>query len=142
MSIIISTIYILFALTVRVLQGLESASNCVEDMDEWLGIFNLKLRHMREDIESIEVRNNKLEMQSVNNKSLIEELDKLLERLCIPSEYATSLTGGSFDEARMLQNIEACEWLTKALRSLEGPNLDRGYANMRAVCRQPDFLYF
>ncbi|CAI9753443.1 unnamed protein product [Fraxinus pennsylvanica] len=117
----------------EVLQGLESASNCVEDMDEWLGIFNLKLRHMREDIESIEVRNNKLEMQSVNNKSLIEELDKLLERLCIPSEYATSLTGGSFDEARMLQNIEACEWLTNALRSLEGPNLDRGYANMRAV---------
>lgn len=117
----------------EVLQGLESASNCVEDMDEWLGIFNLKLRHMREDIESIEVRNNKLEMQSVNNKSLIEELDKLLERLCIPSEYATSLTGGSFDEARMLQNIDACEWLTNALRSLEGPNLDRGYANMRAV---------
>ncbi|KAL2521032.1 Exocyst complex component SEC3A [Forsythia ovata] len=117
----------------EVLQGLDSASNCVEDMDEWLGIFNLKLRHMREDIESIEVRNNKLEMQSVNNKSLIEELDKLLERLCIPSEYATSLTGGSFDEARMLQNIEACEWLTNALRSLEVPNLDRGYANMRAV---------
>ncbi|KAL2454988.1 Exocyst complex component SEC3A [Abeliophyllum distichum] len=117
----------------EVLQGLESASNCVEDMDEWLGIFNLKLRHMREDIESIEVRNNKLEMQSVNNKSLIEELDKLLERLCIPSEYATSLTGGSFDEARMLQNIEACEWLTNALRSLEVPNLDGGYANMRAV---------
>lgn len=34
----------------------------------------------------IEMRNNKLEMQSVNNKSLIEELDKLLERLRIPSE--------------------------------------------------------
>lgn len=34
----------------------------------------------------IETRNNKLEMQSVNNKALIEELDKLLERLRIPSE--------------------------------------------------------
>lgn len=34
----------------------------------------------------IETRNNKLEMQSVNNKSLIEELDKLLERLRVPSE--------------------------------------------------------
>lgn len=34
----------------------------------------------------IETRNNKLEMQSVNNKSLIEELDKLLERLRIPTE--------------------------------------------------------
>uniref|UniRef100_A0A7N2KSI0 Exocyst complex component Sec3 PIP2-binding N-terminal domain-containing protein n=1 Tax=Quercus lobata TaxID=97700 RepID=A0A7N2KSI0_QUELO len=117
----------------EVLHGLESATNCVDDMDEWLGIFNVKLRHMREDIESIETRNNNLEMQSVNNKALIEELDKLLERLRVPSEYAACLTGGSFDEARMLQNIEACEWLTGALRGLEVPNLDSTYANMRAV---------
>ncbi|XP_019174748.1 PREDICTED: exocyst complex component SEC3A-like [Ipomoea nil] len=117
----------------EVLQGLESASSCVEDMDEWLSIFNLKLRHMREDIESIEVRNNKLEMQSVNNEVLIEQLDKLLEKLRIPSEYAASLTSGSFDEARMLQNIEACEWLTNALRGLEAPNLDPSYAKMQAV---------
>ncbi|PNY11626.1 exocyst complex component sec3a-like protein [Trifolium pratense] len=37
----------------EVLKGLEAASNCVEDMDEWLGMFNVKLRHMREDIESV-----------------------------------------------------------------------------------------
>ncbi|KAL0392014.1 UNVERIFIED_CONTAM: Exocyst complex component SEC3A [Sesamum radiatum] len=117
----------------EVLQGLEAATNCVDDMDEWLSIFNVKLRHMREDIESIETRNNKLEMQSVNNKSLIEELDKLLEKLRIPSEYAACLTGGSFDEARMLQNIEACEWLANALQNLEVPKLDRCYANMKAV---------
>ncbi|KAL5777912.1 hypothetical protein ACOSP7_010838 [Xanthoceras sorbifolium] len=117
----------------EVLQGLEAATHCVEDMDEWLGIFNVKLRHMREDIESIETRNNKLEMQSVNNKALIEELDRLLERLRVPSEYAACLTGGSFDEARMLQNIEACEWLTGALQGLEVPKLDPIYANLRAV---------
>ncbi|KAJ9186643.1 hypothetical protein P3X46_002190 [Hevea brasiliensis] len=102
-------------------------------IEEWLGIFNMKLRHMREDIESIETRNNKLEMQSVNNKLLIEELDKLLERLHVPSAYAACLTGGSFDEAQMLQNIEACEWLTGALHGLQVPNLDPNYANMRAV---------
>lgn len=117
----------------EVLQGLEAASVCVDDMDEWLRIFNVKLRHMREDIESIESRNNKLEMQSVNNKALIDELDKLLERLRIPSEFAASLTGGSFDEARMLKNVEACEWLTGAIRGLEAPNLDPCYAEMRAV---------
>ncbi|KAI4339867.1 hypothetical protein MLD38_024760 [Melastoma candidum] len=117
----------------QVLQGIEEATHCIEDMDEWLGIFNVKLRHMREDIESIETRNNKLEMQSVNNKALIEELDKLLERLRIPSEYAASLTSGSFDEAHMLQNVEACEWLTNSLRGLDVPNLDPSYANMRAV---------
>ncbi|KAF1882510.1 hypothetical protein Lal_00002688 [Lupinus albus] len=116
----------------EVMQGLESVTICVEDMDEWLGIFNVKLRHMREDIESIETRNNNLVTQSVNNKSLIEELDKLLERLRVPSEYTASLTGGTFDEARMLQNVEACEWLTSALRGIEEPNLDPAYANMKA----------
>lgn len=48
-------------------------------------------------------------------------------------QYAASLTSGSFDEARMLQNVEACEWLANALRSLEIPRLDPVYANMRAV---------
>ncbi|CAH9144792.1 unnamed protein product [Cuscuta epithymum] len=117
----------------QVLQGLESASNCVEDMDEWLAIFNVKLRHMREDIESIEARNNKLEMQSVNNKKLIEELDKLVDRFCIPPEYSACLTGDSFDEACMHENINACEWLTNATCGLEAPNLDSTFANMRAV---------
>ena len=45
----------------------------------------------------------------------------------------------------MLQNIEACEWLTGALRGLQVPNLDPSYANMRAVCSVhfllPDFFY-
>ncbi|KAK4429118.1 Exocyst complex component SEC3A [Sesamum alatum] len=117
----------------EVLQGLEVATTCVEDMDEWLGIFNVKLRHMREDIESIETGNNKLEMQSVNNKSLIEELDKLTEKLHIPAEYASCLSGGSFDEANMHENLEACEWLAGALRALEVPKLDRCYAKLRSV---------
>ena len=48
-------------------------------------------------------------------------------------QYAACLTGGSFDEARMLQNIEACEWLTSAIRGLEAPNLDPCYQNTLAV---------
>ncbi|GAB2222046.1 hypothetical protein Drorol1_Dr00013244 [Drosera rotundifolia] len=117
----------------EVLLGVDSAMNIVNDMDEWLGIFNVKLRHMREDIESIETRNNKLELQSVNNKILIEELDKLVERLCVPSEYAACLKAGSFDEANMCDNLEACEWLSSALSGLESSKLESGYANMRAV---------
>lgn len=52
-------------------------------------------------------------------------------------QYASCLTGGSFDEARMPQTVEACEWLTNALHGLEVPNLDPTYANMRAVCVLP-----
>lgn len=48
-------------------------------------------------------------------------------------QYAACLTGGSFDESRMLHNIEACEWLANALRSLEVPDLDPVYANILAV---------
>jgi hypothetical protein len=33
----------------------------------------------------------------------------------------------------MLQNVEACDWLTNALRALEPPISDHSYANMRAV---------
>ena len=33
----------------------------------------------------------------------------------------------------MPQNVEACEWLTQTLRSLEPPHLDNCYMNMRAV---------
>ncbi|OAE32849.1 hypothetical protein AXG93_1409s1160 [Marchantia polymorpha subsp. ruderalis] len=117
----------------EVLQQLDAATTSVEDMDEWLGIFNVKLTHMREDIESIESRNNRLEMQAQNNSALVEELNKLLERLRVPSEYANLLTTGAFEEAAMPANVEACDWLTQALRGLEPPFLDPVYANMRAV---------
>lgn len=42
----------------QVLQQLDAAQGSVEDMDEWLGIFNVKLRHMREDIESVQFHQN------------------------------------------------------------------------------------
>ncbi|GAU14340.1 hypothetical protein TSUD_309000 [Trifolium subterraneum] len=71
-------------------------------------------------------------MQSVNNKSLIEELDKLLEQLNIPSEYSEFLTGDSFDESQMVQNVEACEWLIGALHGFQASNIDPTYAKMRA----------
>ncbi|KAK4768707.1 hypothetical protein SAY87_003848 [Trapa incisa] len=117
----------------EVLQGLEVATNCIEDMDEWLGIFNVKLRHMREDIQSIETRNNKLELQSVNNRLLTEELDKLLEGLRVPAEFASLLTGGSFEESDMRQNVDACEWLLGALGGIQTKKIDPTFAKMRAV---------
>jgi len=48
------------------------------------------------------------------------------------------LTGDSFDEAEMQQNIEACEWLTTAMRGLE-KHIDPTYVKMRGVCSLPYF---
>ncbi|XP_076939859.1 exocyst complex component SEC3A-like isoform X2 [Bidens hawaiensis] len=115
----------------EVLQGLESAAVCVEDMDEWLALFNVKLRHMREDIQAIEARNNKLELQSLNYKSLVVELDKLHVKLHIPSEISDCLAGGSFDMSSLHKYIEACEWLRSASQGIDA--LDPSYAKARAV---------
>ncbi|KAI3409178.1 uncharacterized protein J3R85_019668 [Psidium guajava] len=121
----------------EVLQGLEAATYCVEDMDEWLGIFNVKLRHMREDIESIETRNNKLGMQSVNNKSLIEELDKLLERLRVPSEVKEKRA-----ELEKLKSIfvrRASEFLRNYFASLVDFMIsDKSYFSQRGQLKRPD----
>lgn len=48
-------------------------------------------------------------------------------------QYATVLQSGTFEDARMPQNLEACDWLASALRSLDAPFLDANYINMRAV---------
>ncbi|KAL7603402.1 hypothetical protein Lser_V15G18780 [Lactuca serriola] len=117
----------------EVLKGLESATTRVEDMDEWLALFNVKLRHMREDIEAIESRNNKLEMQSMNYKALSEELDNLLERLHIPLELSDCLAGASFDDASLDKHIEACDQLRDALRGFEPPAMDPSFSKIRAV---------
>ncbi|KAL4584383.1 hypothetical protein LXL04_008983 [Taraxacum kok-saghyz] len=117
----------------EVLEGLESATTRVEDMDEWLSLFNVKLRHMREDIEAIESRNNKLEMQSMNYKALSEELDNLLERLHIPVELSDCLAGASFDESSLDSHVEACDQLRDALRGFEPPAMDPTFTKIRAV---------
>ncbi|KAI3785531.1 hypothetical protein L1987_44650 [Smallanthus sonchifolius] len=122
----------------EVLQGVESATICVEDMDEWLALFNVKLRHMREDIEAIETRNNKLEMQSFNYKALAAELDYLLEKFHIPPEFLNCLTEDSFVESSLRKYIEACEWLRGALCGFD--DLDPSYTTTRAVKEKRAFL--
>jgi exocyst complex component 1 len=63
----------------QVLRGLEAATICMEDMDEWLAIFNVKLRHMREDIESVRLFLYMLLLKGdfiISKISLIESKDK------------------------------------------------------------------
>ncbi|KAI3985934.1 hypothetical protein MKX01_039016 [Papaver californicum] len=125
----------------EVLQGLESATICVEDMDEWLGIFNVKLRHMREDIESIETRNNNLEMQSINNKALIDELDKLLERLRVPPEIYIQFKEKRGELAILKSTFvrRASEYLSNYFANLVDFMMsDKSYFSQRGQLKRPD----
>ncbi|KAL9255813.1 Exocyst complex component SEC3A-like protein [Drosera capensis] len=124
----------------EVSQGIDSALNSVEDMTEWLGTCNLKLKYMKEDIQLIETQDKELIIQCKNDASLIEELDRFLARLRVPSEYVKFLSTALFDEGNMAKNIEACKWLNSALRGLQAPSLDAVYENMRAVKEKKEEL--
>ncbi|KAH7679372.1 Exocyst complex component Sec3 C-terminal protein [Dioscorea alata] len=70
-------------------------------------------------------------------KEMLGRLPKVvfidIVEMALRAKYAASWTSGSFDEALMLKNVEACEWLTSAIPNLEVPNLNPCYANMQAV---------
>eukprot|EP00850_Spirogloea_muscicola_P021006 SM000233S07977 [mRNA] locus=s233:85191:92159:+ [translate_table: standard] len=117
----------------EVVQKLDAAASHVDDMDEWLQIFNLKLRHMREDIEQIEVRNNRLEVQARNNGALLVELDRLLKNLIVPPSHASLLMGGPLDESSVQQNADACHWLGAAVAQVDSLSSDQEYSQMRIV---------
>ncbi|KAL3678385.1 hypothetical protein R1sor_021341 [Riccia sorocarpa] len=74
----------------EVMHQLEAAIISVEDMDEWLGIFNVKMTHAREDLESIESKNNRLQVQVEELDKLGDEVDRLLRQLRVPPEVKRS----------------------------------------------------
>ena len=82
----------------RVQQRLEEALGLLDDVGENLAIFDVKLRHMREDIAAIEARNNKLELQTRNNGKLLETLEWLLAKLQLSPAVERALRDLRFDD--------------------------------------------
>ena len=61
-----------------VAERLNHAVGLLDDFEQNLTIFDIKLRHMREDIAAIEARNNSLELQARNNTKLLGKLESTL----------------------------------------------------------------
>lgn len=53
----------------RVQMRLNDSISLIDDLDETLAIFDLKLRHMREDIAAIESRNNRYVTAYLNHSA-------------------------------------------------------------------------
>jgi hypothetical protein len=54
--------------------GLHACESHLDDLEEWLAVFSIKMANMRKDIHVIEERNNELEIGSRNNVILMETL--------------------------------------------------------------------
>jgi septal ring factor EnvC (AmiA/AmiB activator) len=78
-----------------------------DDLDENLKVFDMKLRHMREDIAAIEASNNALELQSRNNAQLLGALQGLLAQLELEPAVQRTL------ESSALGSSERCSLLSQ-----------------------------
>ncbi|GIL48476.1 hypothetical protein Vafri_4992 [Volvox africanus] len=99
---------------IRKTQGL------LEDLDEYLCVFDTKLRHMREDIAAIESSNNILELQSRNNTRLMNTLQGLLTDLRLPPDAEAALESPPFGKDSRLVTITRAAWqLISKLRRMD-----------------------
>ncbi|GMH40758.1 hypothetical protein BSKO_08662 [Bryopsis sp. KO-2023] len=120
----------------RIMGRLKASMNLLDDLDQNLQVFDLKLRHMREDIAAIEARNNMLEMEARNNGKLLTTLRGLLERLRMEPEAVSVLESGGFDKANLPYVLEAAWCLHTTLEQLDpesATGLGQDLHNMRAV---------
>ena len=115
----------------------------IDDLEEWLNVFNTKLTHMRIDISTIEDRNNALETKSDNNVALLQELEGLqqslhLDEVTLQNIIITNFNKDNIDLAvaaarnlhQLLQSIEATE---NAVANQQIDTLPREFLGMRAV---------
>ena len=100
----------------------------VDDIEEWLNVFNTKLQHMRVDISAIEERNNALQIRSDNITGLVRELRNLETSLELDAHAVQVLTLGGFHTPdHVAASIEAAQTLNRLLTLLEGPSESEGW---------------
>lgn len=93
----------------------------VDDLQEWLNVFNTKLTHMRIDISTIEERNNALETKSENNSALLRELQGLQQALQLDDVTLQNIIITNFNESNLDLAVAAARKLHDLLVSLEAP---------------------
>eukprot|EP00891_Asterochloris_glomerata_P003138 jgi/Astpho2/3138/Aster-03421 len=128
-------------LVATVMLRLQDAISLINDLDENLHIFDIKLRHMREDIAAIEARNNRLELQARNNSKLLVALEELLDRLTLPEDTEQLLVQANFDINSLEEMVSAGWDLVQHLEGLQDVSvspkgLEQGLASMEAVSEQ------
>eukprot|EP00899_Mesostigma_viride_P021438 jgi/Mesvir1/29296/Mv01559-RA.1 len=124
----------------KVTKKLDTASAELQDLTESLAIFNVKLTHMRSDIETIEARNNKLEVQARNNRTLLKVLGELLEKLTLDDELLDRLEQPDFNERRLSATANAALELWRMLEAINGDGIDEELRHMRAVKERKMFM--
>eukprot|EP00736_Rhodelphis_marinus_P007398 Rmarinus@m.14820 len=112
-------------LAVRLGERATDTIKLMDEMEQWLAAHNEELTAMRRDIQEIEGRNNRFELQRRNYQSLAEELSSLLKRLTVTRNVKNVLFKGELTDGESLK--PAAEELVSVLHEHEEMQAGRGF---------------
>ena len=107
----------------RIHDGIFTTLGCLDDLEETIGMFELKLRHLKDDVAVIEKSSGYLENHSRNNALLLEAMNSLLDHCMLRPEVERVLLeqeirAKHFDEMRV-----ACETLLSKIHAIQGKKI-------------------
>jgi len=100
---------------------LASRSN-LDDLEEWLSIFNVKLKHMQGDVTAIEAWSNLLEVHQQNHRKLLARLTELLTICTIDRRCREIILQGNFFHIE--ETAAAASQLASAIEQITSPDLE------------------
>ena len=74
---------------------MEVASSTLDDLRCYMDSIHVKLQHMRKDIRAIDMQNYVFNIQRRNNKSMLDELEKIFDKGEVRQEVITALEKGT-----------------------------------------------
>jgi len=107
-----------------VMKLLRCSKGDVDDLAQWLDVFNVKLVHMRADIAAIERRNNRLSKRARNNSAVAVPLERLVEALTLPAGLDRALAGPLAPAAEARAAVRGARDLRAAMDALSAEKLD------------------
>ncbi|CCM03119.1 uncharacterized protein FIBRA_05240 [Fibroporia radiculosa] len=101
-----------------VLKYLDESITELDGMDSVLSSYKIHLNAVNEDIAFIQSQNRGLQVQTQNQRALMDELEELLQTVHVDSEALLALTQESLEKATSIQRLEgAASELYKALQA-------------------------
>ncbi|CAE6462215.1 unnamed protein product [Rhizoctonia solani] len=89
-----------------VLKFIDDALNELNDMDSMISSYKVHLNAVGDDISYIQSQNRGLQVQSQNQKTLLNEIEKLLQTVHVDREALLVLTQESLESQRGIQRLE------------------------------------
>ncbi|KAF7270489.1 hypothetical protein GWI33_016555 [Rhynchophorus ferrugineus] len=115
------------------MEQLELAINEADELEVKLDIYNEILCHVRDTMEKMEKKNSMISIVNKNNQLLMDELETVVTKLDLPSEYQKILDEADFQSP---ESLSAAVKAANALKIAMNSDIDKALLQMTAIQEQ------